>query len=134
MFSFFNRKRRGATMGNSPSSDNNDDDGDRNRAGGTIAGQGNHNDIDGDDGGGREAGRHGPQRPGSLMASMGLSHRIVGGGSNHNGIGGGSVLSSVGSSIAPHFNLPSSLSLPFRSGGSLGLSRSELDERCNPSG
>jgi len=55
------------------------------------------------------------------LSSRGLSHRITGGGSNNNA---GS--SSSGFSLS----LPS----PFRTGGSLGLSKAELDARCQPSG
>eukprot|EP00578_Thalassiosira_sp_NH16_P015439 CAMPEP_0181126118 /NCGR_PEP_ID=MMETSP1071-20121207/27437_1 /TAXON_ID=35127 /ORGANISM="Thalassiosira sp., Strain NH16" /LENGTH=355 /DNA_ID=CAMNT_0023211655 /DNA_START=214 /DNA_END=1278 /DNA_ORIENTATION=- len=69
-----------------------------------------------------------PSRP----ALSGLSHRITGGGSNNNalgiGVGGG------GGGGRPSLHLPVSLPSPFRSGGSLGLSRSELDARCQPSG
>jgi len=55
------------------------------------------------------------------LSSRGLSHRITGGGSNNNA---GSLSSGF------------SLSLPsqFRTGGSLGLSKAELDARCQPSG
>ena len=56
------------------------------------------------------------------LTSRGLSHRITGGGSNNNAGG----LSSSGFSLS----LPS----PFRTGGSLGLSKAELDARCQPSG
>mmetsp|Transcript_15688 Transcript_15688/g.28447 ORF Transcript_15688/g.28447 Transcript_15688/m.28447 type:complete len:676 (-) Transcript_15688:472-2499(-) len=96
MFSFFNRSRRGSTMGNSSSSSGNDD----------SNGDGNE------------------RRP--ALANRGLSHRIVGGGSNNNAhrIAG----------LTTHLTLPSSLPSPFRTGGSLGLSRSELDDRCKPSG
>eukprot|EP00581_Thalassiosira_minuscula_P029081 CAMPEP_0183787846 /NCGR_PEP_ID=MMETSP0739-20130205/67753_1 /TAXON_ID=385413 /ORGANISM="Thalassiosira miniscula, Strain CCMP1093" /LENGTH=640 /DNA_ID=CAMNT_0026031939 /DNA_START=37 /DNA_END=1959 /DNA_ORIENTATION=- len=90
-------------MGNAPSSNDNDGD-------------------NGDQGATANEGR----RPHIGLASRGLSHRIVGGGSNNNA-------HRTGLSV-PHLNLPSSLPSPFRSGGSLGLSRSELDARCQPSG
>jgi len=80
----------------------------------------------GDDGGGEgdgnDEGGTGRSRPG--LTTRGLSHRIVGGGSNNNSNRAG----------LPHLTLPSSLPSPFRSGGSLGLSRSELDAKCQPSG
>ena len=60
------------------------------------------------------------RRPG--LSSRGLSHRITGGGSNNN------AQRSSGLSI------PVSLPSPFRTGGSLGLSKAELDARCQPSG
>jgi len=80
----------------------------------------------GDDGGGEgdgyDEGWTGRSRP--VLSSRGLSQRIVGGGSNNNSNRAG----------LPHLTLPSSLPSPFRSGGSLGLSRSELDAKCQPSG
>ena len=56
------------------------------------------------------------------LSSRGLSHRITGGGSNNN----------AGGSLSSGFSL--SLPSPFRTGGSLGLSKAELDARCQPSG
>ena len=54
-----------------------------------------------------------------------LSSRITGGGSNNNAT----------HIHRPTIQLPSSLPSPFRSGtGSLGLSKAELDARCQPSG
>ena len=59
------------------------------------------------------------------LSSRGLSHRITGGGSNNN----------VEHHRSTGFSLPNvSLPSPFRTGGSLGLSRAELDARCQPSG
>jgi len=61
-------------------------------------------------------------------------------GSSGNQNGGGSSSGGLGSRIAGasgthRVHLPlSSLPSPFRSGGSLGLSKSELDARCQPSG
>eukprot|EP00584_Thalassiosira_punctigera_P006653 CAMPEP_0172546416 /NCGR_PEP_ID=MMETSP1067-20121228/16192_1 /TAXON_ID=265564 ORGANISM="Thalassiosira punctigera, Strain Tpunct2005C2" /NCGR_SAMPLE_ID=MMETSP1067 /ASSEMBLY_ACC=CAM_ASM_000444 /LENGTH=674 /DNA_ID=CAMNT_0013333345 /DNA_START=198 /DNA_END=2222 /DNA_ORIENTATION=+ len=79
------------------------------------------NEDDGGHGGGNEGGTG---RRSSALASRGMSHRIVGGGSNNNAHRTG----------LPHLALPSSLPSPFRNGGSLGLSRAELDARCQPSG
>lgn len=76
-----------------------------------------------DDENGHDGRGGGGGRPGAL-STRGLSHRIVGGGSNNNSHRTG----------FPHLSLPSSLPSPFRSGGSLGLSRSELDARCQPTG
>lgn len=87
-------------MGNSSSSNNGD-------GGSTGSGSG----------GTEQPPRRTSLRPG--LTSRGLSHRIVGGGSNNNAHNGVSSM-----------RLPS----PFRIGGSLGLSRSELDARCQPSG
>ena len=72
-----------------------------------------------DGGGGRPEPVGGGESRRSL-ASRGLSYRITGGGSNNN----------VHRSGLPHISLPS----PFSTRGSLGLSKTELDERCKPSG
>ncbi|KAL7488066.1 hypothetical protein ACHAW6_013662 [Cyclotella cf. meneghiniana] len=54
-----------------------------------------------------------------------ISSRITGGGSNNNAT----------HIHRPNIQLPSSLPSPFRSGtGSLGLTKAELDARCQPSG
>eukprot|EP00804_Cyclotella_cryptica_P025714 CCRYP_002929-RA/>CCRYP_002929-RA protein AED:0.03 eAED:0.03 QI:32/1/1/1/1/1/2/189/653 len=62
----------------------------------------------------------------SISGSMShLSSRITGGGSNNNAT----------HIHRPNIQLPSSLPSPFRSGtGSLGLTKAELDARCQPSG
>lgn len=85
---------------------------------------GNAPSADGGDEGGDEGGRG---RGRSGLATRGLGHRIVGGGSNNNARG---VTGLPSLSFAASLPLPS----PFRSGGSLGLSRAELDARCQPSG
>ncbi len=98
-------------MGNASSSD-----GERND--GNAGGRG--------DGGGGGGGGGGGTR--SSLSSRGLGHRITGGGSNYN-----SAISHVGRQTLLH--LPVSLPMPFRGGvGNLGLSRAELDTRCQPSG
>lgn len=63
------------------------------------------------------------------LSSRGLSHRITGGGTNNNAPSPLEHHRSTGFSL-PNVSLPS----PFRTGGSLGLSRAELDARCQPSG
>jgi hypothetical protein len=65
---------------------------------------------------GGQSGGSGNQSGGS--SSGGLGSRIVVGANGHRGV---------------HLPL-SSLPSPFRSGGSLGLSKAELDARCQPSG
>lgn len=96
-------------MGNAPSSDGERNDG---NAGGGNAG--------GSEGGGGGGAR-------SSLSSRGLGHRITGGGSNYN-----SAISHVGGRTLLHMPVVS-LPMPFR-GGTLGLSRAELDTRCQPSG
>lgn len=76
------------------------------------------NSNNGSGGGGNTNGEQ--RRPG--LSSRGLSHRITGGGSNNN------------AQRSSGLSLPVSLPSPFRTGGSLGLSKAELDARCQPSG
>ena len=99
-------------MGNSSSSST----GDRNNG---------HDGISGGGGGGVDGG-------GAGIASHSHRidlHRITGGGSNNNA-SSNSISRSGG--LLQHLSV--SLPTPFRSGGSLGLTRAELDARCQPSG
>jgi hypothetical protein len=88
--------------------------------GNTYSSDGERDDVSG--GGGSGGGGAG-SRPG--LSSRGLSHRITGGGSNYN---------AASHSRQTLLHLSVSLPMPFRSGGNLGLSRAELDARCQPSG
>ena len=97
-------------MGNSSSSST----GDRNNG---------HDGISGGGGGVVDGG-------GAGIASHRIDlHRITGGGSNNNA-SSNSISRSGG--LLQHLSV--SLPTPFRSGGSLGLTRAELDARCQPSG
>ena len=90
--------------------------------GNTYSSDGERDDGSGGGGGGSGGGGAG-SRPG--LSSRGLSHRITGGGSNYN---------AASHSRQTLLHLSVSLPMPFRSGGNLGLSRTELDARCQPSG
>ena len=75
--------------------------------------------------GGQSGGTGGERSGGSggITSLSGMSSRVLGDRRDRNGGGGHRV------------HLPSSLPSPFRSGnGSLGLSRADLDARCQPSG
>mmetsp|Transcript_6458 Transcript_6458/g.10853 ORF Transcript_6458/g.10853 Transcript_6458/m.10853 type:complete len:556 (+) Transcript_6458:31-1698(+) len=71
---------------------------------------------------------------GNSSSSGGQSgnHQSSGGGSSSGG-GLGNRFASAGGTHRVHLPI-SSLPSPFRSGGSLGLSKAELDARCQPSG
>lgn len=75
------------------------------------------------------------------VGTPGLSHRITGGGSNNNassnsGSGNSSSSNRLGTSslLQQLQSVSVSLPSPFKNGGSLGLTRAELDARCQPSG
>jgi hypothetical protein len=68
----------------------------------------------------------------SAGGQSGSSSANQSGGSSSGGLGS-RIAGSSGSHRSVHLPI-SSLSLPFRSGGSLGLSKAELDARCQPSG
>ena len=68
----------------------------------------------------------------SAGGQSGSSSANQSGGSSSGGLGS-RIASSSGTHRSVHLPI-SSLSLPFRSGGSLGLSKAELDARCQPSG